>query len=180
MARHDQTELNIRAGRRPKQNTIIDQHTQYPEDSNASPLFPYLHTQRPTGALLLRQTFPFLVWPLILKLEDNFSVLAQTLMITVVHFQNLKLIKNPHFYCNSLDCGEQRLYLECSSWQPALCIGLHLNIKCRWLNYCIIMQTPYGIHGPKNINHFPKLLIPCTSVLGYYKALQLQRFFWKL
>lgn len=34
MARHDQTELNIRAGRRPKQNTIIDQHTQYPDYSN--------------------------------------------------------------------------------------------------------------------------------------------------
>lgn len=63
MARHDQTELNIRVGRSPKQNTVIDQHTQwYPEESNhmSSILLP-VYTKI-TEEPLLSQTFSFLVW----------------------------------------------------------------------------------------------------------------------
>lgn len=108
-----------------------------------------------------------------------FPVFAQILMTIAVHFQNLKLIEIPNFYCTPLPVLNHGYDWSLSLRQPAVCIGLHLNIRCRLLNYCILMQTPYGIQCPKNINHFPKLLIPCTSELEYYKPLQLQQLLLK-
>lgn len=71
MVRHYQTELNIRVGRHWKQNSYRPTHG-IQRTQIACPLFSYLCTQRSTEAPLPRQTFTFLVCPLmILKLEDK-------------------------------------------------------------------------------------------------------------
>lgn len=133
-ARHDQMEYNTGADRHPNQkplstNTCITWRSQirFPN----SPTSVCKDSQK---HWLLNETFSFFVWPLILMPEDKFFSSWSSLDDYRCTFPKPWAGWKSNFWGNSLACDEYGLCLEPSSWQPDVCVGLQLNIKCRWVN----------------------------------------------